>query len=78
MGVTRGVTRALALRDTLILCRGRKRRMQCEFCAEQLPGSEPENLALLAHVGESEACNEQFQYLLENLQTSWTPSMSGG
>ncbi|MEA3201958.1 MAG: hypothetical protein QOE90_3386 [Thermoplasmata archaeon] len=53
-------------------------RMDCEFCHSELPDVEPENLALLEHVQASEACNEQFGYLIENLNTSWTASMSGG
>jgi hypothetical protein len=52
--------------------------MDCEFCHSELPDVEPENLALLEHVQASEACNEQFGYLIENLNTSWTASMSGG
>jgi hypothetical protein len=52
--------------------------MDCEFCNETLPQVEPENMALLLHVQESEPCNEQFEYLLENLRSSWTPNMSGG
>lgn len=52
--------------------------MHCEFCEASLPDVEPENLALLQHVSESEACNEQFGYLLENLDRSWTKAMSGG
>lgn len=52
--------------------------MHCEFCERPLASAEPENVALLRHVGESRACREQFGYLLENLRASWTPAMSGG
>lgn len=52
--------------------------MHCEFCTAPLPASEPENLALLRHVSERTDCREQFDFLLENLRSSWTPSMSGG
>jgi len=52
--------------------------MQCEFCASTLPETDPENLALLQHLAKQQACNEQFGYLLENLNTSWTRAMSGG
>jgi len=52
--------------------------MHCEFCDSDLTDAEPENVALLDHVKESEACNEQLGYALENLQASWTPAMSGG
>ncbi|GEM_PF-5101471 len=52
--------------------------MQCEFCDSELPDVEPENVALLEHVQESEPCHEQLGYLLENLHASWTPAMSGG
>ena len=52
--------------------------MHCEFCDEALPDVEPENLALLEHVREREDCNEQFGYMLENLDSSWTKNMSGG
>lgn len=52
--------------------------MQCDFCAEALPETDPANLALLGHLRERVACNEQYGYLLENLRTSWTRNMSGG
>lgn len=52
--------------------------MQCEFCAASLPEVEPENLALLRHVAKAPACNEQFHFMLENLNASWTRAMSGG
>lgn len=52
--------------------------MRCDFCDSKLPDVEPANLALLRHVGERKDCNEQFGYLLENLNTSWTKAMSGG
>lgn len=52
--------------------------MHCEFCDSALPDVEPENLALLQHVQENEDCNEKFGYMLENLEDSWTKSMSGG
>jgi hypothetical protein len=52
--------------------------MQCEFCDSELPDVEPENLALLQHVAANEPCHEQFDFLLENLNASWTPAMSGG
>lgn len=55
-----------------------RQRMDCEFCHSELPEVEPENLALLQHVQESQDCNEQFGYLIENLNASWTPAMSGG
>lgn len=56
----------------------RKACMQCDFCDSRLTDAEPPNLALLAHVRQNAACNEQYGYLLENLRTSWTPTMSGG
>lgn len=52
--------------------------MHCEFCASNLPETDPENLALLQHITERQECNEQYGYLIENLNTSWTPNMSGG
>lgn len=52
--------------------------MHCEFCASSLPDTDPENLALLRHIGERQDCNEQYGYLIENLNASWTPNMSGG
>lgn len=51
--------------------------MHCEFCESSLPVAEPANVALLAHVQESRACREQFGYMIENLNASWTRSMSG-
>ena len=52
--------------------------MHCEFCDAALPDVEPENLALLMHVARTPACNEQFGYMIENLDASWTRAMSGG
>lgn len=52
--------------------------MRCEFCNSSLPAVEPENVALLRHVRESRACDQQFQFMLENLRSSWTRNMSGG
>lgn len=52
--------------------------MQCEFCDARLPEVEPPNLALLAHVAKTPECRERFGFLLENLNASWTPAMSGG
>lgn len=52
--------------------------MLCEFCASPLPTTDPANLALLQHIGEKRECHEQFGYLIENLNTSWTLNMSGG
>ena len=52
--------------------------MHCEFCDASLPEVEPENLALLTHVAKAPACNEQFGYMIENLDASWTRAMSGG
>lgn len=52
--------------------------MQCEFCDSALPESDPANIALLQHIARKEACAEQYEFLLENLNTSWTPNMSGG
>lgn len=52
--------------------------MRCDFCSSSLPDAEPDNLALLQHVKESKACNDQYVFLLENLRTSWTRNMSGG
>ena len=52
--------------------------MHCEFCDQTLSDAEPENLALLRHVGERRACGEQYRFLLENLRSSWTLAMSGG
>lgn len=51
---------------------------ECEFCETTLTPEEPANVALFAHLKNSPDCNEQFGYLIENIQTSWTPSMSGG
>lgn len=50
----------------------------CEFCAGALEDSEPANLGLLRHLDAREGCREQFEHLLDNIRTSWTPSMSGG
>ena len=52
--------------------------MRCEFCESSLPETDPANLALLQHVAQRQECNEQYEYLLENLNTSWTRNMSGG
>lgn len=52
--------------------------MECEFCLGELPREEPENVALLQHVQASQTCQEQYGYLLDNLRSSWTASMSGG
>lgn len=52
--------------------------MRCDFCSHALPDVEPENLTLLAHLGQNESCNEQYGFLLDNLRTSWTRNMSGG
>lgn len=52
--------------------------MNCEFCTSALPETNPENLALLEHIVQSQRCNEQYGYLLENLDASWTRNMSGG
>ncbi|HVM45423.1 MAG TPA: hypothetical protein VM582_05755 [Candidatus Thermoplasmatota archaeon] len=52
--------------------------MQCEFCDSELPDTDPENLALLAHITQRQDCNERFGYLIENLNASWTRNMSGG
>ena len=52
--------------------------MHCEFCASNLPETDPENLALLEHITQRQECNEQYGYLIENLNASWTRNMSGG
>lgn len=52
--------------------------MRCDFCASTLPETDPENLALLDHVAQREDCHEQYGYLIENLNASWTRNMSGG
>ena len=52
--------------------------MNCEFCAKPLSEAEHENLALLAHLRRNEACEKQFEFLIENLRASWTRAMSGG
>ena len=52
--------------------------MRCEFCDARLPDVEPENLALLMHVAKAPACHEQFAFMIENLDASWTRAMSGG
>ena len=78
MGVTRRVTRQPPAGATLILGPLPPSVMHCEFCDSELPDAEPENLALLEHVVESQPCNEQLGYLIENLGVSWTPNMSGG
>ena len=53
-------------------------RMHCEFCDASLPDVEPENLALLQHVAKTPECGEQFGFMIENLNASWTRAMSGG
>lgn len=52
--------------------------MRCEFCESDIHGEEPENVTLLVHVAASEECQRGYEYLLENLRSSWTPAMSGG
>lgn len=52
--------------------------MRCEFCESDLTDEEPANVALLGHVQETPECQERFNLYLENLNASWTPSMSGG
>ena len=52
--------------------------MQCEFCDKTLSDAEPENIALLQHVARSAPCAEDYDYLLQNLDASWTLNMSGG
>lgn len=76
--MTRRITRAPPLRDMLILGALPIPSMHCDFCAKPLSESEPANLALLAHVKTSNGCQEQFDFLIENLNTSWTRAMSGG
>lgn len=76
--MTAGVTKRCPLHAKLIHGEARVAPMHCEFCAAPLPDAEPENLALLAHVQQSRPCHEQFDYLLENLRSSWTVNMSGG
>lgn len=49
----------------------------CEFCSERLDVREPENVALLYHLGVSEYCKEQFTFAVENLNRSWTAATSG-
>lgn len=49
----------------------------CEFCSERLDARQPENVALLYHLGVSEYCKEQFTFVLENLNMSWTGATSG-
>lgn len=71
------VTRGRPPRDMLILAATPDLCMQCDFCAKALPESEPANLALLAHVKTSDGCQEQFDFLIENLNASWTRAMSG-
>ena len=51
---------------------------RCEFCASPFDLEEAANLSLLGHVRESPACNQQYEFLLENLRASWTRNMSGG
>lgn len=51
----------------------------CDFCATCVDhDDEPANLGLLRHLDAREECREQFEHLLANIRTSWTPSMSGG
>jgi len=50
---------------------------QCEFCAASLETDEPENVALLTHLVDSAACQEQFVFMIDNLHASWTISTSG-
>lgn len=77
--MTRRVTQARPQGDNVILPPGRQQAMHCEFCESPLPeGEQPENLALLGHVEESEECRQQYGFLLENLRSSWTANMSGG
>lgn len=76
--MTRGITSGPSGGDSVIPCPGRVLPMRCEFCSSPLPVEEPENLALLGHVRQSGECGRQYGFLLENLRTSWTRSMSGG
>lgn len=52
--------------------------MRCDFCSTKLPDAEPANVALLRHVALAPACDKQFHFMIENLNASWTPAMSGG
>ena len=52
--------------------------IHCDFCETALPNEEPANLALIAHIQENQECNEQFNFMLDNLRSSWTRHMSGG
>lgn len=52
--------------------------MNCEFCDAPLPNDQAANLALLDHVRTERACNESYQFMIQNLNTSWTKNMSGG
>lgn len=76
--MTSRVTPGWSLARTLILGARPTPSMHCEFCASSLPETDPENLALLQHIARRPACNEQYGFLIENLNTSWTRNMSGG
>lgn len=52
--------------------------MHCEFCDTTIKSDQPENVALLQHVAANDTCGQQYDYLLQNLRSSWTPNMSGG
>lgn len=49
----------------------------CEFCTTPLDRKEPQNIALLYHLGTSPDCKEQFLFQIENTNVSWTMSSSG-
>ncbi len=51
---------------------------QCDFCEASLTDAEPQNVALLQHLDRKDDCREQFEYMISNLNSSWTASMSGG
>lgn len=77
--MTPNVTSGPRLADTIILPAKPSHGMHCEFCETPLSVTEqPENLALLGHVRDSEECGRQYDFLLENLRASWTSNMSGG
>lgn len=52
--------------------------IECSFCAEARVGNVPRNVELVEHLRARPECRENFTYLVENIRSSWTLSMSGG
>lgn len=77
--VTSRVTISDVRANRVIPLAGRRLAMShCEFCETPLGTADPENVALLGHVEASTECGRQYEFLLENLRSSWTSNMSGG